>query len=883
LIPPNLIHGVRLAAIFGTVSVGASLVAWSGMAAPPATRPVEGLRDNTPQIYALTNARIIVAPGQVIEKGTVVVRGDVIEAVGADVVPPADARTLDLAGRTIYPGLIDAYSEVSIGDDDARSGAPSWNPHVLPQRRVAARYQADAKLNEKLRSQGITLRLAVPSGGIIKGTSSLVTTGDESNDQALVKNDVAQHLRLTVSRGARDQYPNSPMGAVALARQTLYDAQWYRDAWRTWRANPNVPRPETNDALAALENLADERGLVIFDAINELFAMRADQFAREFALNTVLRGSGREYRRLDAIQQTGRPVLVPVNFPKPPNVATPEAVRSASLDGLMHWDLAPENPARLRDAGVTIALCSHGLDDVGGFLKSVRRAVERGLSVEDALRALTAAPAELFGMADRVGSVQRGRLANLVVVDGDLFDEKTKVQETWVLGKRFQLTSDPLFDLRGEWRLTLSPKPKAGGDWAVTLTGKPDSLEGTIAARKPKKGDEPLKLKHVGLRDSRFGASFDAQRFGYEGLAQLSVVVEASDEGELHWLGQVVWPDHARHHRLPLAHGDRRRRQRRRRRRSRPKSASATFIDANDINIYRQLAGGVTTANILHGSANPIGGQNQVIKLRWGRCRRNEIHRSAAGIKFALGENVKQSNWGEPLTRRYPANADGRRADHARCVRGRSAVRASRGRNGRTVARGCRRARSGTGCDCRNRRRRAVDPLPQLPPGRDPGAAAHAGDLPSRSARCSTSWKATRWPTRWPARRDGSSFSDWWAYKFEVFDAIPYNGALMHNAGRRRVLQFGRPEWLGTEPRGGQGGQVRRRVGRGAEVRHAQPGQAAAHRQYVGSLEPGKHADLVVWSGPPLSNFSRCEQTWVDGRKYFDREEDAGDRSGRSH
>ncbi|MCA9228731.1 MAG: amidohydrolase family protein, partial [Planctomycetales bacterium] len=345
-----------------------------------------------------------------------------------------------------------------------------------------------------------------------------------------MKADVAQHIRLTVSRGSREQYPNSPMGAVALARQTMYDADWFGDAWQAWKASSSASRPENNDALAALSQWRDGDGLLVIDAINELYALRADDFAREFKLNAVLRGSGNEYRRLDAIRETGRPVLVPVAFPKAPNVATPEAARQATLESLMHWELAPENPARLQAAGIRIAICTHGLADVGSFLKSVRQAVERGLSADDALRALTQTPAELYGIADRTGTVEAGKLANLLVTDSDLFGEKSKVLETWVLGQRHEHTRDPLFDVRGQWNLKLAPKPSQGGDIELKIAGELSKLEGTsrpLAAKSSGKSKKPAddeagdKLKQVGLRDARFSALVEAKPWGHSGIAQL--------------------------------------------------------------------------------------------------------------------------------------------------------------------------------------------------------------------------------------------------------------------------------------------------------------------------------------------------------------------------
>ena len=212
------------------------------------------------------------------------------------------------------------------------------------------------------------------------------------------------------------------MGAVALARQSLYDAVWYRDAWEAYRARPELPRPETNVALDALAKSMASATFVI-DAPNERMAIRADKIAREFSLKMIVRGSGREYRQIDDIVAMNRPILLPVDFPEPPPVRTTESAQSTTLQELMHWDIAPENPARLVAAGLPICLTTDGLDDVKDFLQQVRVAVKRGLPSEAALAAVTTVPAQLLGIDDHIGQVQAGKLANLVITDGDLFAE----------------------------------------------------------------------------------------------------------------------------------------------------------------------------------------------------------------------------------------------------------------------------------------------------------------------------------------------------------------------------------------------------------------------------------------------------------------------------
>ncbi|HVC95199.1 MAG TPA: hypothetical protein VND64_16000, partial [Pirellulales bacterium] len=282
-------------------AIGLACLAAVPAPAAPETTPRPGLRENTPNVHALRGARIVVAPGQVIESGVLVIRDGVIEAVGADVEVPADARVWDESGKTVYAGFIDAFGELSLEASRPASdgkGAGYWNSRIVPQVNADERFALDAETNRKLRSQGITARLVAPSFGIVKGTSVLVTTGDESGTRSILKPQLALHLMLSPSRDG-EGYPQSPMGAVALVRQVFYDALWYGQAWDAFDRQHGLPRPERNDALAALQSFAAGKSPVMIQAPDELYFLRAKRIADEFGLQCIVKGSGNEYRRLD--------------------------------------------------------------------------------------------------------------------------------------------------------------------------------------------------------------------------------------------------------------------------------------------------------------------------------------------------------------------------------------------------------------------------------------------------------------------------------------------------------------------------------------------------------------------------------------------------------
>jgi imidazolonepropionase-like amidohydrolase len=974
------------------------LLACAALADSADTAPPRGLRDHTPQVHALVGARLVVSPGRVVESGVLILRDGVIEAAGAGVTVPPDAEVRDLKGRTVYPGFIDAYASwppeagkkaggEGKGGKKRRKkepkeekpaeappgGARHWNPNVTPDLRVDARYAPDEEADRPWRSQGVTARLLAPPRGVLRGTSVLVGTGEGDVGRLVLTPQVAMHASLDPDPQRSEGYPSSAMGAIALLRQACCDADWYGRAWEAYARGKGVPRPEANAPLEALQRWLAGRLPVLFDCSDELGVLRAQRIAQEFALNAIVRGSGREYRRLDAVKAAGLPLVLPLVFPGAPDVRTPEAALGVSLKELMHWDLAPENPGRLDRSGVRIAFTGEGLDRPEDFLPALRKAVARGLDKEAALKALTVTPAALFGVSDRLGTLEPGKAAHLVVADGDLFDPKGKarVLETWVDGRRYEADPWQGGDPRGVWELASADPAVAAslvlegepgklsgrverdglvtplrqvavdaGRLAFLVDGKALGLEGAVRMGAPLAGEvldgegvradghrfswravrkgPPIEEKDekegkadAPPREAMYPVNFPLGAFGLEApppqpeallfrnatvwtcgpqgiLEGASVLVKAGRivavgrdldvppgalivdatgkhltpgvidchshiaiAGNVNEAGQAVTAE--------VRIGD--------------------VLDGDGIAIYRELAGGVTTANLLHGSANPIGGQNQVIKLRWGALPEAlKFAGAPAGIKFALGENPKQSNWDRHD--RYPQT----RMGVEEIIR--DTFQAAR-----DYRKSWRVAPSG------------------LPPRRDLTLEAVGEILDGKRLIHCHAYRQDEMLALMRLCEDfgvrigtfqhvlegykiaeamhrhgvgGSSFSDWWAYKIEVYDAIPTNGALLQEAGVLVSFNSDSPELarrLNTEAAKAvkYGGVSPEEA---LKFVTSNPARQLGILGSVGTLEPGKDADLALWSGPPLSTFSVCEQTWIDGRRMFDRTEDLARRSG---
>lgn len=387
--------------------------------------------------HALVGARIVVAPGRSLPSGTVVLRDGVIAAVGSNVATPPEARIWNLEGKTLYPGLLDAWVPRAWPEEKGDAAPQGTHPNaaVRPERDVVAHLR-DAAQWKALRAAGFTTALVVPEGGVLRGRGAIANLGDDARASLLAR-DAVQAVRLEVPRGQGDVYPESVMGVVALFRQTLLDARWHRQAHAAYRANPAQARPAFDASLAALEPAAHGETAVAFECEHLLDAIRARRLAEELGLRAWLVGSGEEYQRLAELRERPLPIVLPVAFPERPAVGKEGDDRTVTLADLRHWDAAPANPARLAEAKLTFALTSFRQKEPAKLWGAIARAIDAGLSADAALAALTSTPAELLGLSGRAGSIEPGKMANLVVVDGDLFVAEPKIEAVWIDGRRY--------------------------------------------------------------------------------------------------------------------------------------------------------------------------------------------------------------------------------------------------------------------------------------------------------------------------------------------------------------------------------------------------------------------------------------------------------------
>ena len=956
--------------------LGFMLLSSWGLSAQQATRiqPVAGMRDNSTGFHALVGARVVTTPGRIMESGTIVIRDGIIQEVTSDLNPPAGARVWDLEGYTIYPGFIDAHADLGMDEvpEGGDIGPTHWNPQVRAWFSTTENLQDDVDRRAALRSQGFGTALVVPKQGIFRGKASVINLGDTGVRERILRPDFAQSVGFQRSFELGGAYPNSAMGTVSLMKQTLMDTDWYRRAWEAYELSGRafLP-PETSASLSALDDAIQGSQPVVFETDSEEEYLRAHAIASEFGVQAWYRGSGQEYRLIDVLSGRNDPLIVPLNFPDAPDVSDPEAALNASLADLRHWYLAPTSPAKLAEAGIPFAITADGMSSINDFLLNVRIAVARGLTPDDALAALTTTPAGWLGLSRSHGTIEEGKIANLVVSQGDLFTQEAEVRDVWVQGRVYGVTRPAQIDPRGTWRIASSDE--WGFDAMLTLEGPLNRMRGQveIAAGPSTRFDGAvvnLSSAEAVAETGRLEVRFDGEAIGYQGMVLLAGSIrddeffgwtslpngadpsfsgtrtEAYDgqergavamnvpELDLPFIrpmmeygvssipeqpdavvvrNATVWTmglqgrldnadlliqngevvevgvdldaprgaveiDGAGKHVTPglidphihsgvsavnesgfaIV----------------PEVRMGDVVTHNNISMYRQLAGGLTTAHIKHGSANPIGGENVFVKLRWGSLPEDLILEDAPRtVKFALGENPKRRQG------RYPDTRMGTQEiirDHFLAAR-----------------------------DYEKEWQRWEDDQTGIPPRRDLRMESILDILEQELLISSHGYRADEFlalvrlaeefgfrvqtlqhgieaykiaPELAASGVAAVVWSDWGGFKLEAYDASVYNARILIEAGVVTSLHSDNSE-IASRMNWEAGKLLRTGLTEEQALSTVtnQAAMAMAIDDRVGSLEEGKDGDFVVWNGNPLSQFTRAEQTWVDGRRYFSLEEDA--------
>jgi imidazolonepropionase-like amidohydrolase len=455
------------------------------------------------QTYAITNARIVTVSGPAIEKGTVVLRNGLIESVGVNAKVPGDAVVIDATGLTVYPGFIDALTNLGIQAQQAtpqRQGGPqaggqaqtaqpvsnsNYPAGLRPEEMTVDDLRAGEAQFDAARAAGFTTVVTVGRTGIFNGRSAIINLAGDNVSAMIIRSPFAEHVLFTTIGGG--QYPGSLLGTFSALRQMLLDAKRLQMLEKNYAANPRgMTRPDPDRSLEALYPVINRQIPIVFNANSENEITRALDLAKEFNLRLVIAGGNEAWKLADRLKAQDVPVLLSLNFPRRTTSSSPEA-DPETMEVLRMRAETPKGPGRLAQAGVKFGFESDGARTLGDFFSNAGKAVENGLSKDAAVRAMTLGSAEILGVNDRLGSIEAGKIADIVLVKGDLFGRDKFVSHVFIDGKLFEQKEQPRESprqgggQRGGIAAPASNVANVAGNYSVVIDVPGQTITGTLA------------------------------------------------------------------------------------------------------------------------------------------------------------------------------------------------------------------------------------------------------------------------------------------------------------------------------------------------------------------------------------------------------------------
>lgn len=891
-------------------------------------------------------------------------------------IPQKNSVVIDLKGKHIYPSFIDLYSDIGMPEvkkvsstgsfkENYIKGAYYWNPAIKSNFNAAQNFVFQKDKANEYRKNGVGIVLTGLKDGIIRGSATLVTLADASEHDLIIYEKAA--TCFSFKKGSSPHYyPSSLMGAVALIRQALYDAQWYT-------SNPS----ETNLSLQYLNELI--KLPIIFECADKWDIFRAHKISEEFKLPFIYKTAGDEYQRITELKNIHPKLIVPLQFPEPFDVSDPLEAETIPLSDLKHWELAPANPTFLEKNAIDFAFTLYELKHKNHLLSTLRKIRKYGISEQTILKALTYNPAQFIHAEHIVGSIKEQYLANFFITNKDIFNDDAVIIEQWIAGKPHIFYDRNADKILGKYIFNFKN---------TTFTVQ---IEGNVAEQKLKIKKDTSQLKiiskiaypqiqfqindttykcsfsgYFNIQDSTiYGILYDPQNLQYQNITMRKIenykdTTQSIYTEKIQDIGKIYYPFCAYGRPLPDTLNFFEQAIEKLKHRydallikdatvwtntkdsvlneydvyvvngkivriapniDVPKLAFAKIINARgmhltpgiidehshiaiaggvnewtqsssaevrigdvinpeDINIYRQLAGGVTSVQLLHGSANPIGGQCQTIKLKWGyHADDMKYQKAKPSIKFALGENVKQGN--HPPSDRFPQSRMGveqvfndyfHRAkkyqqewQQYQSLPDKEKKKKVPPRKDLELEALVEILQNKRAITCHSYVQSEVNMLIHL--------ADSLGFKVNTFTHILEGYKVADKIKQHGA--NASTFSDWWAYKMEVMEAIPYNAALLTKMGVNTCINSDDAE-MGR--RLNQEAAKSIKYGELSEVQALKlvtlnPARALGISDEVGSIEVGKVADLVLWTDHPLSINAKVKYTIIEGQIFYDEEE----------
>ena len=429
--------------------------------------------DSLHGVWAVRDCRVVLPAGPALEKATIVIRDGLIEAVGKDVAIAPDAEVIDGTALTAFPGLIDGLGKSLLKLPEEKLDLLKFytgeftdkDKGITPEFKAYDYVNLGKATFEKYYKYGFAAAQVILDRGILAGRSAFFSLSDADKAKALIP--AASCLGIGFSPSGVQAYPNSLMGVQAYLRQLFQDSAYYDMNLTRWLKDPaGIRRPDYSPSLEILADYAKGRKPVIFLCRNQHDIRRALALAAEYKLDYFICDSGNEAAEvIPELKKAGARVLVAVTFKAPPS-SLPSQMGRAQRER-SEKEVYPRNPARLAEAGIPFAFSSLGTDDPKSFTEGILKAVEAGLPKDRALAALTSVPSAFFGLDKTLGSVEPGKMANIVLTEGELLVKDPKVKVVFADGRKWEpkdtagkTGEKPAVNVSGKWEIMGEGLPK---------------------------------------------------------------------------------------------------------------------------------------------------------------------------------------------------------------------------------------------------------------------------------------------------------------------------------------------------------------------------------------------------------------------------------------
>lgn len=494
--------------------------------------------------YAITNATVFTAPGKAGTKATVLIQDGIILGVGTNLSLPKEAKVIAGDSLFIYPGFIDGGSDAGITkpkDLERPEGFISSNPGdeiagITPWRSAKDQFLITGDKIDDLRKTGFTLIHSIPDGGMIAGKTTLLVLGSPTSTN-LLKENVALAANF---RGSRGMYPGTPAGVMAKFRDVYGNSKLTQQRGQQYASVAGVKRPEITPTYSAMAEVITGQTPVMFTTPTELEIRRAINLQKELGFTLILTGLEEYEGVIEVIKASKAKVMIKLETPSDKSIKAQKEDATESTKALYErvkdaYSKAIAQAGKLEKAGIPFAFTTVGTKPAD-LMKSLKLMMESGLSEQGALAALTTNPAAILGISRVAGTIEKGKMANMVITTDSLFKEETQVKHVVVDGFVFnyELTSKKKAEANGDksdslkvegnWDYTTeSPQGSSGGVLEITKEG--ETYSGTITYDDPSGGGKiSAPIRDVALDGSTLSFVFDVNGGG------MTIPVEISGE-----------------------------------------------------------------------------------------------------------------------------------------------------------------------------------------------------------------------------------------------------------------------------------------------------------------------------------------------------------------